>query len=526
MRAKLVVFFLTGVSFLGFSQKTFDVKWGKEFSAPRNSTVADIVGYDASGFYVVKRDIRTGWFQQSNLSLDKFDTEMNPVKSIELELTEQGRKTFIEYIAHLNGQLLLFTSFPDQRSKRNQLFLQTISKETLLPIQKEKKKIAEIDFHGKSKRNSGSFNFLLSPDSSKILISYDMPYTFGEPEKFGFIVMDNQTNVLWTKEVTLPYRDELFDIQFGKVDNFGNAYLLGKQYKEVRKEKRRGSANFQYKILAYTEQGEVKKEYSVSLPDKFLTDMQIGIRPNKDIVCAGFYSDNGTFSIKGTYFLSVDAVSGEIKTKSFKDFGIDFITQNMTERAADRAQRRQDRGQDVELYEYDLDKLILRSDGGALLIGEQYFVRTVTQTTYSGNRSTTYTNTHYYYNDIIVVNLAPSGNIDWAVKVPKRQHTINDGGFYSSYAMALNKDKIYFVYNDNPDNLGYSGQGNVKALNQRNQMVTVAQINTKGEMKRQPLSSGISEVIIRPKVCEQISYSQMLLFGQRRKTQQFGLILF
>jgi hypothetical protein len=45
-------------------------------------------------------------------------------------------------------------------------------------------------------------------------------------------------------------------------------------------------------------------------------------------------------------------------------------------------------------------------------------------------------------------------------------------------------------------------------------------------MKRQLLGAGAGEVIIRPKVCEQISYSQMLLFGQRRKTQQFGRIEF
>jgi hypothetical protein len=45
-------------------------------------------------------------------------------------------------------------------------------------------------------------------------------------------------------------------------------------------------------------------------------------------------------------------------------------------------------------------------------------------------------------------------------------------------------------------------------------------------MTRQPLGAGNANIIIRPKVCEQITYSEMILFGQRKKTQQFGKIVF
>ena len=195
-------------------------------------------------------------------------------------------------------------------------------------------------------------------------------------------------NVLWKKDITLPYKDELFDIETFKVDNHGNVYLLGLLYKDKRKTKRNGEANYQYKVLSYTDNGSNNKEYSVSLPDRFLTDMQIGVRANKDIVCAGFYSENGKLSIRGTFFLSIDAETKEIKTKSFKEFDINFITQNMTENQAEKAKKREEKGKDVELYEYDLDKLIVRSDGGAMLIGEQYFVKVITYTQFVNGRTT------------------------------------------------------------------------------------------------------------------------------------------
>src|SRR5204862_3423318 len=135
------------------------------------------------------------------------------------------------------------------------------------------------------------------------------------------------------------------------------------------KSKRRGKPNYNYEVFAWLQQGEQMKQYPIALEDRFLTDMQIEIVDNRNLVCAGFYSAKGTFSIKGTYFLTVDLASKEIKTKSFKEFGLDFIIQNMSDKEASRAVKRTERGDEVELYEYDLDKLLVGRDGSAILIG-------------------------------------------------------------------------------------------------------------------------------------------------------------
>jgi hypothetical protein len=184
--------------------------------------------------------------------------------------------------------------------------------------------------------------------------------------------------------------------------------------------------------------------------------MQIAINDERDIICGGFYSEKGTFSIKGSYFLKIDGQTQEIKAKSFKEFGIDFITQHMTQRQEKKAKKKAAKGKNIELYEYDLDNIILRDDGGAYLIGEQFFVKVVTRTTTGSNGHTsTSTTTYYYFNDILVINMSPSGEIEWTEKIPKRQRTTNDGGFFSSYALSVVKDKLYFVFNDHPKNLFY-----------------------------------------------------------------------
>jgi hypothetical protein len=514
---------LTGLLASGQSG-AFQTKWGKEFAAPRSSTVGDIIGFDNTSFYVLKNSVR-GLLNNQIHAIEKFDNNLNLVKSIELELIEAGNKAYLEYFLHLDGRLIMFTSYPDQTTKRNVLYAQRVNKQSLMP-EKNKVKLAEINYEGNSRRNSGSFSFRVSNDSSKILVFNTLPYGYNEPQQFGLIVLDKQMNVLWQKDITLPYRDELFDVESFRVDNQGNAYMLGLLYKDKRRDKRRGAPNYEFKVFSYTDGGGSTQAYSVNVPDRFLTDMQIGIRNNGDIVCAGFYSETGKLSIRGTFFLLIDAVTNEIKTRSFKEFDIDFITQNMTEREVEKAKRREEKGGEVELFEYDLDKLIVRSDGGAMLIGEQYFVQTRTLTQYVGGRPSVQTVSYYYYNDIIMVNINGKGEIDWAVKIPKRQMSVDDGGFYSSYAMAINRDKIHFIYNDNPNNLDYTGVGKVSSAGGRNQVVIVASVNARGEVTRQPLGAGNSNIIIRPKVCEQISYSEMILFGQKKRTQQFGKIVF
>jgi hypothetical protein len=199
----------------------------------------------------------------------------------------------------------------------------------------------------------------------------------------------------------------------------------------------------------------------------------------------------------------------------------------MSEREAKKTARREEKGEDVEMYEYDLDKLLVGKDGSAMLIGEQYFVRTVTSTTMMNGVASTRTTYHYYYNDIITVKVDPSGQIQWAQKIPKSQHTVNDGGFYSSYTMALVKGKLCFLFNDSPKNLEEETKGRPANYNAKKSVVVIASLDQKGNVTKQPIFNAVdAEVIMRPKVCEQISNNEIILFGQRKKNQQFARLIF
>jgi hypothetical protein len=172
-----------------------------------------------------------------------------------------------------------------------------------------------------------------------------------------------------------------------------------------------------------------------------------------------------------------------------------------------------------ELYGYDLDRLVLREDGGAILVAEQYFVNVVT--TYSGgsNGASTPVTTYYYnYNHLVIININPDGSIQWANKISKRQITSNDGGFYSSYTFSVVKDKMYFIFNDNPKNLQNKANDKLYNFALKGGVVVLVEMDKHGNMQKQALfNAREAEVITRPKVCEQVSANDVVIFGQKRR---------
>jgi len=529
LKITYTIYLLFSILFISGQVRTdkVSIKWGPELKESKKSTLSDLVGYDNSGIYGLKFT-RKG-LARLEYSLEHFDQSLSKTKSLQLELKYKNSARFYEGIVQLNNELFLFSSYRDQKTKKNSLFVQNVIKNTL-QLDPKLKTVSTIDYTGERRRNAGNFNYRISNDSTKLLVFYNLPYNKGMNERFGFHVFDKNMNLIWEKEVTLPYKEELFGIENYIIDNNGNIHLLGIIYKDRKKSKRVGSPNYKYQILSYTKNGKGFKEYPVDIEEKFITDMRIAINKDQDIICAGFYSGLSSYSIKGSFFLKINSKSNRIITRNFKEFGIDFITQNMTERQEKKTKKKADKGKSIELYEYDLRQIILKDDGGAILIGEQFYITVTTTTTTDANGHTsTSTKYHYHYNDIIAINISHNGEIEWAEKIAKSQRSTNDGGFYSSYQLFIKDDNLYFIFNDNPKNLFLKKGDRAYGIDSRSKksVTAIVELNNKGEQTREALFAEIdSEVIIRPMAGEQISKNELILFGQKKKKQQFAKVTF
>ena len=140
---------------------------------------------------------------------------------------------------------------------------------------------------------------------------------------------------------------------------------------------------------------------------------------------------------------------------------------------------------------------------------------------------------YYHYNDIIVVSVGPDGQIEWATKIPKRQTSVNDYGYWSSYAMMIVEDKLHFIFNDTRKNLDIPKQGKYYnfSVRDKNGVVMLATVDSEGNVERRPLIANAEiTAIVRPKLCQQVNSRQMLLYAKYFKGfgrgSQFGLVTF
>ena len=514
----------------------FDVQWGTAIKESRRANILNFIGQEDGNYYVLKgiqnrnsnvyntRFRRNVLQETENASITKLDASMNPVLEKPVEVYENGKllETLSAFL--VGGEMHLFSSFRNQKTKQKHIFVQSMDKETLQP-RGDIRKVTSIPFQ--NRYLSGKVDFTFSRDSSYLMVFTNVQSKRKDPDKFGFNVFDDNLEPIWNKEVTLPVRENLFQVSDYLVDNEGNAYLVGKRYFKREKDRVRGEPGYEYVVFAYRNQGEDVAEYTLNLTEHFLSDLHLEVAPNGDLICAGFYSDLTSSSAKGTFYFTVDAESQEIKHRSLYKFGIDFLTMNLNERQGERVEKREAKGKNNELTQFDIRDLVPRGDGGTVAIAEQYYVRVVT----SFDRATgnTIVRYYYHYNDIVVISISPKGDIEWATKIPKRQTSVNDNGYYSSYAMMITGGKLHFIYNDHRTNIVERRTTKLKnfRLNDNKGIVALASVDAEGNVERKPmLSNRDVTTICRPKMCSQINRDEMLIFGKRGKKTQFGSVLF
>lgn len=496
---------------------------GEEVDTKRSS-VKEIVGSDETGYYTVRQE-------KTHLFIEHLNKQMVVDKSQQISEDDED---YYNYSTMMEGNFYLFSIETDTKALTSTLFYQKVDKKTL---------VAETTPHEmvvakmRSKRDIyGHFSHSISPDESKLLYySKDREKEDADivtDSRFHLTVFDSKMTKEWEKDVKIPLPPNQFAVQQVKIDNDGTVYIIGIEYQDkqdARVSRREGNPTFTYHVYRYANKGADALDMPIELKDKFITDVQIDAAPNGDIVAAGFYSEKGSFSIRGAFYISIDGKTRQVKAQNFSEFEVDFITQYFTEKEKKKTEKKEAKGDAPELFDFDMDELLMRADGGVTLIAEQYRHYQVCTTTSTANGGTTTTCTDYYvYNDIMVITFNPDGKIAWKCKVPKRQTTREDYGYYSSYAYVAIDDKLFFVYNDNPKNLYLQpGEKIYNYTPAKEAAVILVEVDATGKITRELLTTTEKgDLDIRPKMCVQTGAREMLILAERSRMYQFSKVTF
>lgn len=484
-----------------------EITWGVPQKKQRKTAMTEMLGQDGSYVYSLRSEYSL--FGNHDPIIERYklsDLSLDYTKIIAMEGPSKNDLS-LDGIYFMGGNILVFAHDYDREKDLNQLYAKILDSHST--VTKNWTAVASIPSSKKS--NPGSFYTGMSEDSSHILVVVNPPYEAYANEKFTLELMDKSLNSIWKKEIVPPYKDEFFSLDNFIVAANQDVYMMATVSKDksvMSRHDRRSTPTYYYTVLMYEHTTDNLKEYKLSLDPKFISDVSMTINKKGDIVCAGFYSNKSSASIIGAFYVKIDKETKEITHSGTMDFRSDFLQQFMSEKKVAKGK---------ELYDYILRHLILRDDGGAILVAEQYYevmVQSYDPTTHA------YTYTYYYYyNDIIVVSINPAGEISWAKQIPKYQVSRNDGGYYSSFTFAVSGDKMYFMFNDNPKNLKNKDPELQKYRYMNNPKKSVAVLVTmdsNGNQERQAMfNNNDLKIILRPKLFMQVNEHRMILYGEK-----------
>lgn len=389
--------------------------------------LTDYLGTDESGgTYFVKENLL---WSGGGIFIDHFGKDLTLIKEGEVPLKWGKMTVTLLNVLNIGGKFMLFAYDSDWKADKTTVYQQEIDQNTLM-LKGDPTVLITNQLEDGQKIY---YSIVTADNNSYIAFMGNMLVKGSENEQYKVTMYDSTMNKVWQKDIKLTYTEKQFATEDWDVDRKGNFYILGKNYLNGVKEVKGGVANYNYRIIAYKENGTKSRDFKIDVSDKFINSiLMIPSLDGTRLMCGGFYSTKGTTSIKGVYMMAVDMDNLAIVGSKSKEFDSGLLARLMTTHHEAKT---------GELTNYDVDDIIRRSDGGFVLTGEQSYVVTNTYTDAQGHMSTT---TTYHYNNLILVNISPDLTIDWIKDIPKRQTSSYP---ITTYALAIANGNLYYIFN-------------------------------------------------------------------------------
>lgn len=390
----------------------------------------DIIGKSGDRIYTYRAD-NSGYF------VDAYSDQMELKAVVNLDFFPQATYG-VHFINHDDGMVVMY-----QAKQGNNVVLYAALLDTKARLTRPA--IALDTLYNNTK---GRFVYDVSFDKSK-LSAFSVVET-KKQNAIQTILLDNKLQVIHKTKTELPADD--FKPTNSLLANNGNLYLV------------QGKAENEENVLQLFEinaNGNLILVNNFSLQYKKLSGLFIKMdNKNNSIYFGAFYTSQKGRDNEGVFFGKYtigDASQGVFKTLPFDEAIFNSVSTK-------RAQR--------VLNEYDVRDIIVRNDGGFILISENYFITSRGSMSpgfyggYYGPSMGGRSVTEYNFGDIMTLSYNAEGERQWFFFMRKLQTTFEDRGLFSSYGFMNTGGNLAFIYND---------------FNTSKSTLTVAAVNGSGE---------------------------------------------
>lgn len=263
-----------------------------------------------------------------------------------------------------------------------------------------------------------------------------------EADQILYYLFDDTGELAQNGEMNFKYKDDNFSVSDVKISNDGNIFVLGKFYQDG---KRFDNTNYKFLFYRYDIKTQKMQEVLIDFGVKYVSDLSFRLDKDENVYLAGFYSNKGSDKIIGTVYQKISP-EGKTLIETIDEFSDEFKSNFLSNGQIQR-------GKELANFEMHHDVndngIVLRSDGGVLLMAERNYVTSQSYRDMYGYWNQT---NLYHYEEVILTSIDPNGKIEWHSIVDKSQAGQDPNRL--SYMYAIGGKGVYVLYDYDARKLG------------------------------------------------------------------------
>ncbi len=395
-----------------------------------------VAGYTENGIYVLQSNLpfesdrdRIG-FKNRKYRLSFFNNQLNRVWYQNIEAEPQST---VQGVFFLKSKMMSVSTSVSKSTGEQQASV-------LIRLYDEKGNKSETI-------NTGTIKLKSSPEKTRIVISENRRLTGillpeflnDESLRIHFLLLDSTFNTMGNKTLEITCRRRNFYLEDFQLSDRGDLALLSVQ--QVRENKKKLD---EYKVHFCSLTAQTFENMVISREREETAGAGIVFdNINNMLVCAGFSAEPSLTSRTSIFINRIPVLNSASAVQQVipVDDRYKFKLASVNERNVSNG-----------LFSYPIRKMILRNDGGLVLIAEAFYAYEYSY--YDYFTQSYMRRMDYQFNNIVSISINPDGQIHWLNVIRKTQESTDDGGVYSSFLQMTTDSDLLMVYNNfgNRDN--------------------------------------------------------------------------
>lgn len=534
LRLDRIVFFLCAIAITYGScaqkrgpavSKNVDVHFGPVYKQNNLSSFVRTLKADETGMLLLRQRINvTSFAEPLQYYIEKFNANMELISSYKVDMKGLGQRYTFQDMFHIADRFYFLIYDYSKETDMNSLYVTTVSETGALT--NDLVKICEVP---SERRMFGAFHLYFSADGSKLAIKKRIK----DDEKKELLVLEvyNVTfgeslkvDLLWEKEIRLPYRDKKYNVASILMANDGNVHMLSQVTLE-REERSKGMPGYFYEVFSCFYETDEIKQYPINLGKNYIADISFLSNNPNSMAGSGLYKEEKGDRVKGFFYFQIDIPSRKVAVLSQQEFPDDFVKQFLTERQVKKGAS--------DLSDFSTRLFISNPAGGGIVIAE-YYKYTMTHSYTGGSPGIT---SDWRYEDLIICRINPDGTFAWLKKIPKKQKSTHDTGVWNTVSSTpiyigigaiVTADKVRIIYNENPANLTETDPTKLKYMaDPKHAVTTLITIDQSGNFIKAPLfPSKASKTVVTPSIRCFLTPNTFVMTALRKKKYSFVKVTF